>query len=299
MIASFTHSGLLALYASGRITDLRTEEDERCIAVLDLLATLHADEPLPGWLAPACLLGRGADYCVPVSATLFVAFRRDGGHIHDLRLISSAFEAPGGVLSAPPHLTRRPSHPGAIFRTLFLPSLRRSMADLARTLGVPQSSLYKFLAGNRRSVGAFSLGLSEVTGTSPDFWERLQGAHDVFVHARSPTPHIPLSALSDAIETGPSARRTRRLMGYAPVATILVTLLVAALPSPADAHEQQSVVDGRRVQPTPEMIRKLQGEHARERNPATAPPPSTHAKPKKEKGRNGEKKDEGLAQQNQ
>lgn len=72
----------------------------------------------------------------------------------------------------------------------------------------------------------------------------------------------------------------------------------------ASAHEQRAVVDGKRVQPTPEMIQKLKREHPAEnkrkayRPDAESSPPS-HAQPDRKKGNSGVGKDEGLQKQNQ
>jgi plasmid maintenance system antidote protein VapI len=217
MIASFSHSGLSSLFITGRTGPLQTDEDRRCVAILDLLASLRADEALPGWLCPACLFGTANGYCVPVSSRLFLAFGRNGSAVTDIRLVSAAFEVPGRSLEGPACLERRPSHPGTIFRTLFLPTTGLSVAAVGRSLGSPPGTLYKFFTGDRRAVGTLALGLARLTGTSDDFWPRLQSAHDVFVHGRSITQNIPLSAILNSIEAGPCLRRGRRISGHVQV----------------------------------------------------------------------------------
>ncbi|MGE5517133.1 MAG: helix-turn-helix transcriptional regulator [Bacteroidota bacterium] len=214
MITSFSHPGLLGLYVAGRVTALQTAEDRRCVTILDLLASLRADEPIPGWLHPACLVGEVNGYCVPISQTLSLAFYRNGAEIGCIRLISTAFEAARPNRENPACIERRPSHPGIIFRTLFLPAAGLSVAAAARHLGVPQGAIYKFFSGDRRAVGKFTLGLAELTETSVDFWLRLQSAHDVFVLGSNVTPHIPLTAILHSIEAGSSLRRGRRISGH-------------------------------------------------------------------------------------
>jgi hypothetical protein len=87
--------------------------------------------------------------------------------------------------------------------------------------------------------------------------------------------------------------------------TILAALALSlATAGSAPAHEQQAVVGGQRVQPTPDMIQKLKRDHAAEnqrkagtRN--TGKPAPSPAQPDKEKGRNGVEKNEGLPKQDQ
>lgn len=86
--------------------------------------------------------------------------------------------------------------------------------------------------------------------------------------------------------------------------TILAAALAlgAAATHPASAHEQQAVIDGQRVQPTPDMIRKLKREHATENERKTdrrnaGPHTQSHPRVNREKGRSGVEKDEGLPKQ--
>lgn len=217
MIASFSHTGLLGLYIAGRIAALQTDEDQRCIAILDLLAPLRADEPLPEWLCSACIVGEEDGYCVPVSSRLYLAFRRSGTEIDHVRLVSTAFETPVPSMEGPAFLERRPSHPGIIFRTLFLPTANLSVAAAGRRLNLPHGTLYKFFTGDRRAVGTFAQRLADLTGTTVDFWTRLQSAHDAFIFGRSITRNIPLAAIRESIEAGPSLRRGRRVSGHVQV----------------------------------------------------------------------------------
>ncbi|WP_291717323.1 HigA family addiction module antitoxin [Magnetospirillum sp. 64-120] len=218
MIASFSHAGLWSLYATGRAATLQTEEDRRCVAILDLLAALPPDEALPDWLNPACVLGEAEHYCVTVSNGLRLAFSRQDGQVSQVRLISSAFERPGMTRVAPDYLERRPTQPGAIFRMLFLPATGLSPAHAARHLGVSHSSLNKFFGGDRRAVGDLALSLAELTGTSTVFWTRLQNAHDITPHRRSVVRGVPLSAIQTSIEAPPSLRRGRRIPARVPMA---------------------------------------------------------------------------------
>lgn len=211
MIISFSHAGLSKLYVIGRVGALQTDVDRRCIAILDLLASLRAEEPLPQWLQPACIPEISNGYCVPVSSGLFLAFARDGAEISGIRLISATFEAPNSHHESPACIERHPTHPGIIFRTLFLPSSDLSLAAIGRVLGAPEQLIYKFTSGNRRAAGDFATGIAALTKTSVDFWLRLQSAHDVSTRWRGFAPHIPLAAILSSIEGGPRMRQMHRI----------------------------------------------------------------------------------------
>ncbi|MGE5517132.1 MAG: hypothetical protein ACM31D_15105 [Bacteroidota bacterium] len=85
--------------------------------------------------------------------------------------------------------------------------------------------------------------------------------------------------------------------------TLAAALALTIAAHSAPAHEQQAVVDGRRVQPTPDTIRKLKREHTSENEQKagrreTGKPTPSQARPDREKGRNGVGRDEGFPKQN-
>lgn len=94
-------------------------------------------------------------------------------------------------------------------------------------------------------------------------------------------------------------------MKFIRVLTVATAVLLPVASS--EAHEQQAVVGGQHVQPTPKMIEELKKEHARERRAKAAPQQSTGntGRPsdsrmagKDSKERTGKSHDEGIAHQN-
>lgn len=178
MIVNFSHGGLSRLYEWGSVTTIQMAVDRRSIAVMDVLASLHPDEPIPAWLEPACLASIPTGYCIPVSDRLFIAFTREGPDVTEVRLVSAAVEAPGPNMSCPTVLKRPLTHPGTVFRDLFMPSSGLTAVAASQLLSVPTGSLFRFCAGGRRAVGNFAQELSRLSGTSASFWTRLQSAYD-------------------------------------------------------------------------------------------------------------------------
>lgn len=211
MIINFSHGGLARLYARGSVTTVQMAVDRRCIAVMDVLASLDAEEPVPAWLEPACLADCPAAYCIPVSDGLFIAFRRQGADLTDLRLASAAFEVPGPDISCPTALTRPPTHPGIVFRDLFMPSSGLSAVAASRLLSVPTGSLFRFFTGERRAVGHFADALSRLSGTTTSFWTRIQSVHDRWSWGTS-DEELPMAELAQALEAEvrERAKRSRR-----------------------------------------------------------------------------------------
>lgn len=87
---------------------------------------------------------------------------------------------------------------------------------------------------------------------------------------------------------------------------LTVAMAVLLFVASAEAHEQQAVVGGQHVQPTPKMIEELKKEHGRERQAKPAPQQSTgnRGRPsdswmagKDSKERTGKGYDEGGARQ--
>lgn len=216
MINSFSHGGLSRLYACGSVITVQMAVDRRCIAVMDVLASLHPDEPIPAWLEPACLVGIPAGYCIPVSDGLFIAFTRHGPDVNEVRIVSAAVEAPGPDMPCPNVLKRHPTHPGTIFRDFFMPaSGLTAVAAASQLLSVPTGSLFRFFSGRRRAVGNFAQELSRVSGTSASFWTRMQSAYDRWGLA-SANGCLPIAEIFSAldVEVLPRLRRSRLDRGF-------------------------------------------------------------------------------------
>lgn len=85
--------------------------------------------------------------------------------------------------------------------------------------------------------------------------------------------------------------------------TVAITVM---LPVPfVEAHEQQAVVGGQRVQPTPKMIDELKKKHAKEQQARphqeteSPRPPQLPGGMKKDREKDGEGQDEGIARENE
>ncbi len=208
MIITFSHGGLARLYAKGSVTTVQMAVDRHCIAIMDVLASLHPDEPIPAWLKPVCLVGRPAAYCVPVSDRLSVAFTRQGPEVSEVRLVSAALETPGSDMSCPAALERLPTHPGTVFRDLFMPSSGLTAVAASRLLSMPTGSLFRFFAGGRRAVGNFADGLSRVSGTAASFWTRIQSVHDHWSWNVA-NGSLPMAELAHALEAEVPQRAKR------------------------------------------------------------------------------------------
>ena len=82
-----------------------------------------------------------------------------------------------------------PVHPGEILRDDVLPSLRLSVAEAARQLGVARQTLHRILAGRAAVTPEMAVRLGKFCGNGPGLWLRLQQAYDLWHAERlSPTP---------------------------------------------------------------------------------------------------------------
>jgi addiction module HigA family antidote len=83
-----------------------------------------------------------------------------------------------------------PVHPGEILRADLLVPLGLSMTRLARDLRVPAARIRGTVNGKRSVSADTALRLARYFGTTPEFWMRLQGAHDLDVAARASAGRI-------------------------------------------------------------------------------------------------------------
>jgi len=73
-----------------------------------------------------------------------------------------------------------PVHPGEILRDDVLPSLRLSVTEAARQLGVARQTLHRILAGRAAVTPEMAVRLGKFCGNGPGFWLRLQQTHDIW-----------------------------------------------------------------------------------------------------------------------
>ena len=77
-----------------------------------------------------------------------------------------------------------PTHPGELLREDVLPALGRPKAEIARALGISRQQLYDILNEAKPITSQMALRIGRLTGTSPEMWLRMQGAHDLAIQAR-------------------------------------------------------------------------------------------------------------------
>ena len=79
-------------------------------------------------------------------------------------------------------LRRRPTHPGEIFREEFraVQDPPISQAEAARRLGWSTNRMNEFEVGKRGVTAENAIMLGQLTGTSPEFWMRLQMDYDLW-----------------------------------------------------------------------------------------------------------------------
>jgi addiction module HigA family antidote len=90
-----------------------------------------------------------------------------------------------------------PVHPGEILREDVLPTLRLSVTDAAKQLGVSRQTLHRILAERAAVSPEMAVRLGKFCGNGPGLWLRLQQTHDLW-HAER--------LLVDAVARIPSHR---------------------------------------------------------------------------------------------
>ncbi|MFZ5914825.1 MAG: HigA family addiction module antitoxin [Pseudomonadota bacterium] len=72
-----------------------------------------------------------------------------------------------------------PVHPGEILKHDILPEAGLSVTAAAKALGISRQMLHDILAGRKPLSAVMCLKLSRLFGSTPEFWMRLQAAHDL------------------------------------------------------------------------------------------------------------------------
>ena len=79
-----------------------------------------------------------------------------------------------------------PIHPGEILREDILPTTDLSVTDTAKKLGLSRQMLHDILAERKPLSPATCLKVSQLFGSTPEFWMQLQSAYDLKINA----PHV-------------------------------------------------------------------------------------------------------------
>ena len=75
---------------------------------------------------------------------------------------------------------RCPTHPGEILREDVLPSLKLTVTDAAKELGVTRQTLHRVMTGEMAITPAMALRLGRWCGNGPGLWLRMQVAYDLW-----------------------------------------------------------------------------------------------------------------------
>ena len=73
-----------------------------------------------------------------------------------------------------------PPHPGEIIREFCLDTLKMTVTDAAKSLGVTRKTLSALLNGRAGITPEMSLRLSKVFGRTPEGWLKLQLQYDLW-----------------------------------------------------------------------------------------------------------------------
>src|ERR1700733_8473888 len=76
--------------------------------------------------------------------------------------------------------TRRPTHPGEMFRDIVLPELGLSVSEAARQLGVSRQTLHAVMSARSAVTAEMALRLGRFCGNGPGLWMRMQQAFDLW-----------------------------------------------------------------------------------------------------------------------
>ena len=85
---------------------------------------------------------------------------------------------------------RCPTHPGEVLREDVLPSLKITITDAAKELGIARQSLHRVLAGEMSITPEMALRLGRWCGNGPGIWLRMQVAHDLWHAERTMTDSL-------------------------------------------------------------------------------------------------------------
>lgn len=71
-------------------------------------------------------------------------------------------------------MTRKPTHPGAVFLEDIMKPLNLTVTDAARMLGVSRKTLSEFVNEKASLSPEMALRISKATNTSPESWMNMQ-----------------------------------------------------------------------------------------------------------------------------
>ena len=84
-------------------------------------------------------------------------------------------------------MIHNPAHPGEVLRD-YLGNL--TIGEAAKRLGVTRAHLSRILNGHASVTASMSLRLAAASGTSPDFWAKMQLNYDLWQAKRRKVPKV-------------------------------------------------------------------------------------------------------------
>jgi addiction module HigA family antidote len=89
----------------------------------------------------------------------------------------------------PPHPGEVPPHPGEVLKDTMM-SAGVTVTAFAKHLRVTRSKLSNMVNRHAAISADMALRLAAALGTSPEYWLRMQNAHDLWQAAKKPRPLI-------------------------------------------------------------------------------------------------------------
>jgi antitoxin HigA-1 len=77
-------------------------------------------------------------------------------------------------------ISRRPTHPGELFRDIVLAELGLSVSEAARQLGVSRQTLHAIMSGRSAVTAEMALRFGRFCGNGPGLWLRMQQTFDLW-----------------------------------------------------------------------------------------------------------------------
>ena len=84
-------------------------------------------------------------------------------------------------------MIHNPAHPGEVLRD-YLGVL--TVAEAAQRLGITRAHLSRILNGHASVTASMSLRLAAASGTSPDFWAKMQLNYDLWQARKQKLPKV-------------------------------------------------------------------------------------------------------------
>lgn len=75
---------------------------------------------------------------------------------------------------------RQPTHPGELLRKDVFPAMRKSVAQIAKMVGVSRQYLSDITHGKKPMTTSLCFKIGKLVGNGPDLWANMQTAYDIW-----------------------------------------------------------------------------------------------------------------------